>query len=70
MRIFVVDKWKAIRYVCALIAISFVLTLAGKISTDIIATVASTSRKLPIYSIETTGNDISLTFDCAWGESR
>jgi len=70
MRIFVVDKWKAIRYICALIAISFVISLAGRISTDIIATVASASKKLPIYCIDTTSNDISLTFDCAWGESR
>ena len=70
MRIFVVDKWKMIRYVCALLVIGLVFTLAGRLTNNIIATVASTSRKLPIYCIETTNNDISLTFDCAWGESR
>ncbi len=67
MKIFVVDKWKAIRYAFALLVIGFVFTLAGKMSADIIATVATTSKKLPIYCIETQSNDISLTFDCAWG---
>ena len=70
MRIFVMDKWKIIRYVCALLVISFVISLAGRISTDIIATVAGTAKKLPIYCVDTVSNDVSLTFDCAWGESR
>ena len=42
MKIFVVDKWKAIRYAFALLVIGFVFTLAGKMSADIIATVATT----------------------------
>lgn len=67
MKIFVVDKWKAIRYAFAILVIGFVFTLAGKMSADIIATVATPSKKLPIYCIETQSNDISLTFDCAWG---
>jgi len=67
MRIFVVDKWKIIRYICALMVIGFVFTLAGNITNNIIATVASTTKKTPIYCIDTANNDISLTFDCAWG---
>ena len=70
MKIFVVDKRKAINYICALFIIGFVFTLAGNITSNIIETVASTAKKLPIYCIETTSSDISLTFDCAWGESR
>jgi len=70
MRIFVWDKWKIIRYVCALIVIGLVFTLAGNITSNIIATVASGNGELPIYCIETDSNDISLTFDCAWDESR
>jgi len=67
MRIFVVDKWKIVRYICALVVIGFVFALSGRVTNNIIATVASMSKKIPIYCIETKNNDISLTFDCAWG---
>lgn len=67
MKIFVFDKWKLLRYVCALVVIAFVFSLTGNITTNIIATVASANRQLPIYCIDTESNDISLTFDCAWG---
>lgn len=67
MKIFVLDKWKLIRYIFALSIISLAFTLVGRITSDIIATVAGTSKKTPIYCIETSTNDISLTFDCAWG---
>jgi len=67
MKIFVVDKWKAIRYAVVLTVLCFVFTFAGNITTDMIATVASASRRLPIYNIETSEPKISLTFDCAWG---
>lgn len=70
MKIFVLDKWKAIRYVVVLTLLCFVFTFAGNITTEMIATMASASRKLPIYNIETSEPKISLTFDCAWGESR
>ena len=70
MKVFVVDKWKIIRYACALAIIGFVFTLAGKLGGNIIATIANSTRKLPIYCIDTDSNNISLTFDCAWGESR
>ena len=70
MKIFVMDKWKIIKYACALVVIGFVFSLAGNLTTNIIATVASSNRELPIYCIKTDSNDISLTFDCAWGESR
>jgi len=67
MKIFVFDKWKLIRYACALFVIGIVFSFAGNITTNIIATVASANKELPIYCIETSSNDISLTFDCAWG---
>ncbi len=67
MRLYVLDKWKIIRYICALAVIGVVFSLAGRITSNIIATATSASRKLPIYCIETASNDISLTFDCAWG---
>ena len=70
MKLYVFDKWKIIRYCVALMVISFTFTVAGRITSDVIYTVASTSRKLPIYNIETEEKNISLTFDCAWGESR
>lgn len=67
MKIFVFDKWKIVRYICTLFIISAVFTLTGNITSNIISTVANASKKLPIYCIETQSNDISLTFDCAWG---
>ena len=70
MKIFVVDKWKMIRYSCALFVIGLVFTLASNITSNIIETVASVPKKVPIYCIDTASNDISLTFDCACGESR
>jgi len=68
MKIFVLDKWKAIRYAVVLTVLSFVFTFAGNVTVEMIATVASASRRLPIYNIETNEPKISLTFDCAWGE--
>lgn len=67
MKLYVFNKWKIIKYICALAVFGFIFALAGRVATNIIATVASTSKKLPIYSIETINNDIALTFDCAWG---
>lgn len=67
MKLYVFDKWKIIRYCLALVLISFTFTVAGKITNDVISTVASAPRKLPIYNIETEEKNISLTFDCAWG---
>ena len=67
MKIFVLDKWKMLRYICVIAVIGVVFTLASRITTSIIATVATASKKIPIYCIETENNDISLTFDCAWG---
>lgn len=67
MKLYVLDKWKIIRYCFILVLISFTFTVAGYITNDVIQTVASSPRKLPIYSIETEQKDISLTFDCAWG---
>ena len=67
MKLYVFDKWKIIRYCFVLVLISFTFTVAGRITTDVISTVASTYRKLPIYNIDTTEKNISLTFDCAWG---
>ena len=67
MKLYVMDKWKIIRYCFALILISFTFTVAGRITSDVISTVASGARKLPIYNIQTEEKNISLTFDCAWG---
>jgi len=70
MRLYVWDKWKLTRYCFVIALIGMAFSVAGKVTNDVISTVASTTRKLPIYNIETTEPKISLTFDCAWGESR
>ena len=67
MRLYVWDKWKLMRYCFVIALIGMAFSVAGKVTNDVISTVASTTRKLPIYNIETTEPKISLTFDCAWG---
>lgn len=67
MRLYVWDKWKLLRYCFVLTLISMAFTVAGKITNDVVSTVASTTRKIPIYCIENDKPEISLTFDCAWG---
>ena len=32
-----------------------------------VASVSTTQRTLPIYSVETSKKEVALTFDCAWG---
>lgn len=67
MKIFVLDKWKALRYLLALFIIGTAFVLASYVTNDIIAAVASAGREIPIYCIDTDKQEISLTFDCAWG---
>lgn len=67
MRLYVWDKWKLLRYCFVLTLISMAFTVVGKITNDVVSTVASTTRKIPIYCIENDKPEISLTFDCAWG---
>lgn len=69
MKLFVTDKWKIIRYTTVVLAICFVFTIANNMSWDVLATLAS-GKLLPIYNIQTEEKWLSLTFDCAWGESR
>ena len=63
MKIFVTDKYRVLTFmlICAIIAFGTVL---GNEDTK---TVSTTSRIIPIYSVDRSDNKIAITFDCAWG---
>ena len=61
MRLFVVDKWKIIKYFCAICVISFTFFFANSFNLDFIATIAGGERLLPIYNIKTDEAKIEQT---------
>lgn len=54
------------RVVLTFIAILFLFVVGYTAKT---VDVFNTARKLPIYSVESDKNSVSITFDCAWGAS-
>lgn len=62
MRIWTMKKESVIGVLCIVFAITLVL---GMILSENTA-VASTNRKLPVYSVETDEKKIAITFDAAW----
>mgnify|MGYP001156506845 FL=1 len=63
MRIYIIDKYKAITF--ALIILLLILGLPLTKNTAI--NVANPQKEVPIYRVERQDNKIALTFDCAWG---
>ena len=63
MRIYIIDKYKAITF--ALIILLLILGLSLTKNTAI--NVANPQKEVPIYRVERQDNKIALTFDCAWG---
>ena len=56
-------------------AVMFVLVLITGIAIGVFAILSSIDTgaenvKLPIYNVKRTDNKISITFDCAWGNSN
>ena len=64
MKIFVTDKYRVMTFalICAVIGIGAIFATNNNT-----ATVATSQRIIPIYSVERSDNAISVTFDCAWG---
>ncbi len=70
MKIFIINRKRFTRYLIVFTAGAFVLTLlivAGRLGVFNSIDVFTNSRVLPIYSVETEKNQVSITFDCAWG---
>jgi peptidoglycan-N-acetylglucosamine deacetylase len=70
MRIFIINQKRFSRYLAVLIigigVIALFLT-AGRSGILKTINVFKENRLLPIYSVETDKNVVSITFDCAWG---
>lgn len=62
MRIWTITKRKFIGFLCIIFAVTVIIGLL--LSENV--SVASTSRKLPIYSVETEEKKVAITFDAAW----
>lgn len=62
MRIWTVTKRRFIGFLCIVFAVTVIIGLL--LSENI--TVASSTRKLPVYSVDTSEKKIAVTFDAAW----
>lgn len=64
MKIFVTDKYRVLTFalICAVIGIGAMFATNSDT-----ATVVTSQRIIPLYSVERGDNAISVTFDCAWG---
>lgn len=65
MKIFVTDKYHLLTFslICAMIC------FCALFHQDATQPVSTSGRIIPIYSVERADNKISITFDCAWGNS-
>jgi len=66
MRVFVLNG-KRVFFVILLISIFVSGSCIAYISKENSMGVFSNQRDLPIYSVETSSKNVSITFDCAWG---
>lgn len=62
MHIWTVTKRKFIGFLCIIFAVTIII---GMLLNENIS-VAGTSRKLPIYSVDTSEKKVAITFDAAW----
>ncbi|MDF2989335.1 MAG: putative xylanase/chitin deacetylase [Eubacterium sp.] len=72
MKVFIINRKRLSRYLGILaagIGLLAVLMIAGRTGLLDSISVFNENRKLPIYSVETDNNTVSITFDCAWGAS-
>lgn len=66
---FVFSKDKIISYIVSLGTVMILLGIAFYIRSDTnILEVNASTKNLPIYSVETEENKVSLTMNCAWSD--
>ncbi len=61
-------KKKNIAIVVAVIAV--IVTLSSILGSTSLATAIASSRKIPIYEVETEQKQVALTFDASWGADK
>ena len=68
MKILVINMRKR-RLLCILAIAAAALLIEAMILSNAtgIAEAFSPKRKLPIYSVDCSGKNVAITFDCAWG---
>jgi len=69
MFVYTVTKKRAIRLLLIILAV-FAGIIIGVAAILTAINSGATERKVPIYCVEREDNKISLTFDCAWGNSN
>lgn len=70
MKIFIINRKRFSRHFTILViglGLLAILVSAGRLGLLGSIGVFNETRKLPIYSVETDKNAVSITFDCAWG---
>ena len=69
MKIFVINMRKRRCLLCILAIAAAALLAAAMILPNAagVAEAFSPKRKLPIYSVDCSGKNVAITFDCAWG---
>ena len=61
--------YRIVKYSLFLFSIAFFLFAGNKLLNDTIPTAGST-KKLPIYCVDTEEKKVALSFDAAWGNGR
>ena len=67
---FCVIKSKTIKIVIAMIMVAVLLTLSFNGSTSAQVYFGYSTRKVPIYSVETEEKQVAISFDAAWGADK
>ncbi|MFI3229919.1 MAG: polysaccharide deacetylase family protein [Bacillota bacterium] len=52
------------------ILIAIIATLSGILTSESLETAVASSRKIPVYNVETEEKQVALTFDAAWGADK
>ncbi len=66
MRFTVINGKRFIKCICVFLAVLVVLLLLPLSGADAVF-YGKTSRKLPVYRVETDEKKVAISFDCAWG---
>lgn len=66
MKILVVNLRTVVKYLVIAIAAAVLIFCTGIVGKSAIGVFGS-EKQLPIYSVETAGSKVAITFDCAWG---
>lgn len=67
VRIFVLNAGKTVKFISIVIMIAVVVAYVNVLTPGISVVSSYGAKVLPIYRVDTESNNVSITFDCAWG---